>query len=81
MEVICIDDSNQPEGANVVKGTAYEIEDQFNNALDQKVFIIKGVNNWGHTKLGMKWIGYKAERFRLVNPIKEVEREYEYAMN
>lgn len=64
MKVICTNDSNLPEGAELVKGKQYEVEDQFNNHLDQRTFIIKGINNSGRTKFGMVWEGYKAERFQ-----------------
>lgn len=62
-KVICIDDSNQPLGANAVKNEHYFVEEEYVNALEQKVYIIKGLNNKGRTKLGMDWKGYNANRF------------------
>lgn len=62
-KVICINDSNLPLGANVVKNEHYEVESEYVNALEQRAYIIKGVNNKGRTKLGMDWRGYNANRF------------------
>jgi hypothetical protein len=62
-KVICTDDSNQPLGANAVKNESYCVESEYVNALDQKVYIIVGLNNKGRTKLGMVWKGYNANRF------------------
>lgn len=63
MRVICIDDSNLPKGAEVKAGQDYEVQDDFNNLLDQRTFILKGIVNEGMTDMGMQWRGYKAERF------------------
>ena len=62
-KVICIDDSNQPLGANAVKNEHYFVEEEYVNALEQRVYIIKGLNNKGRTKFGMEWKGYNANRF------------------
>ena len=63
MRVLCIDDSNLPEGANVVEGREYAVIASYANKLDQNVYIIGGAVNEGRTKLGMIWKGYRAERF------------------
>jgi len=65
-KVICIDDSNQPLGANAVKNEHYFVEEEYVNALEQKVYIIKGLNNKGLTKFGMHWKGYNANRFAIL---------------
>lgn len=65
-KVICTDDSNQPLGANAVKNESYYVESEYINALDQKVYIIVGLNNKGRTKLGMDWKGYNANRFSIL---------------
>ena len=70
-KVICVDDTNLPEGAYVMFDMEYEVEHEYINALDQRVYIIKGAVNEGTTKMGMRWIGYRADRFR--------EVEYDYA--
>ena len=62
-KVICIDDSNLPLGANVVKNEHYIVEEEYVNALEQRAYIIRGVCNKGRTKLGMDWKGYNANRF------------------
>lgn len=79
--VICINDKNLPQGAKVVKDKEYEIEDEFVNALDQRVYIIKGINNKGRTTLGMEWYGYRADRFREVESMEMEEKVYDYALN
>lgn len=80
-KVICINDKNLPEGANVKENKEYIVDNEYLNALDQRVYIIKGVNNEGRTKLGMKWIGYNAQRFRIAEDIEMEEKKYEYALN
>jgi len=65
-KVICIDDKNQPLGANAIKNEHYFVEEEYVNALEQKVYIIKGLNNKGRTKLGMNWRGYNANRFAVL---------------
>ena len=54
-KVICINSEGLPQGAEVVKDQEYEVLKHFRNALDQNVYIIKGVNNEGTTKMGMNW--------------------------
>jgi hypothetical protein len=80
-KVVCVNDKNQPEGACVVEGTEYEVEHEYHNALDQRVYIIKGITNKGTTKMGMRWIGYDATRFRVTNDSKSIKKEYEFALN
>lgn len=80
-KVICVDDSNQPQGANAVKDEEYLIEDEFVNALDQRVYIVVGLNNSGVTKMGMRWNGYKAERFKSTEDVSIKEEEHMFALN
>ncbi len=61
--VVCINDSRLPEGANVVKGREYTVIEEFVNNYDQRVYIIEGIVNEGTTKMGLRWIGYDANRF------------------
>jgi hypothetical protein len=61
--VTCINNKNLPEGAYVEENVQYEVENEYINALDQRVYIIKGAINEGITKMGMRWRGYNAERF------------------
>jgi hypothetical protein len=79
--VVCINDKNQPTGANIVKGKEYEVEQEYLNALDQRVYIIKGAVNEGTTKWGMRWIGYDAMRFSTQENVEIEEKEYMFALN
>lgn len=65
-KVVCINDRNLPRGANVKEGQEYIVETEHTNYLDQRVYMLKGAPNQGTTKWGMKWIGYDATRFRVV---------------
>ena len=49
-QVICVNDANLPEGAYVMFDMEYEVEHEYINALDQRVYIIKGLVNEGTTK-------------------------------
>lgn len=79
--VTCINDKNQPSGANIVEGKEYEIESEYVNALDQRVYIVKGAVNEGTTKWGMRWIGYDAVRFSTQENVEIMEKEYNFALN
>jgi hypothetical protein len=79
--VFCIDDQNLPLGACVVEGHIYEVEREYINHLDQRVFIIKGIINEGTTKWGMQWIGYKADRFAILDNFEVEEKEHMFALN
>lgn len=79
--VKCMNDKNLPLGANVTAGEVYEVENEYLNALDQRVYIIKGAPNEGTTKFGMRWIGYDALRFKEVSEVEEVKHEYAFALN
>ena len=79
--VTCINDKNQPLGANVVKGKEYEIESEYINALDQRVYIIKGAINEGTTKWGMRWVGYNSTRFSTQETVEIEEKEHNFALN
>jgi hypothetical protein len=83
MKVTCINDKNQPQGAEVVKDTEYNVLEQFINSTGQQVYLIAGINNKGTTKMGFPWYGYNAERF--AKTIKTKARvqavEYDLALN
>jgi hypothetical protein len=79
--VKCMNDKNLPLGAIVTQGEVYEVEREYLNALDQRVYIIKGAPNEGTTKFGMRWVGYDAMRFKDTDQIKEVKHEYAFALN
>lgn len=81
MIVLCINDNRLPPGANVQEGKEYEVMEQYNNMLDQVVYVIKGVNNQGRTKLGMEWRGYRAERFVPIQTEKIFKQESEFLYN
>lgn len=84
-KVICINDKNLPRGASVKEGQQYYVEEEYSNFLDQQVYIIKGVPNKGTTKWGVKWIGYDATRFQVVEDstmeFKIVAQERNFAYN
>lgn len=79
--VTCINDKNLPLGAHVVEGQEYEVENEYLNALDQRVYIIKDAVNEGTTKWGMRWIGYDAMRFSNLESMEVEEKEYMFALN
>ena len=79
--VTCINDKNLPLGAHVVEGQEYEVENEYLNALDQRVYIIKGAVNEGTTKWGMRWIGYDSMRFSTQESVEIEEREHTFALN
>ena len=79
--VVCINDRKQPEGGELVEGKEYEIEKEFINNYEQKVFVIVGINNYGMTKLGMRWYGYDANRFADLDALVTEINEHAYAEN
>jgi hypothetical protein len=79
--VTCINDKNLPLGAHIVEGQEYEVENEYLNALDQRVYIIKGAVNEGTTKWGMRWIGYDATRFSSQESVEIKKREHTFALN
>jgi len=80
-KVICIDDKKQPIGAELVKGTEYEVEYSYVNGYDQICYIIKGIVNEGRTQYGLPWSGYRSDRFADVEDISIEEKEVEFALN
>jgi hypothetical protein len=77
-----MNDSNLPEGAVLSKWEEYDVESTYINALDQKVYILSNHINEGTTKFGMKWKGYRADRFRQPEDIyAEEEKEFNYILN
>jgi len=80
-KVICVNDKKLPEGGNLVEGKEYEVEDEFINNFDQRVYIIAGINNYGMTKMGLRWHGYSADRFASADGVYEEATEYNYALN
>jgi len=81
MKVICINDKKLPEGGKLMEGREYEVEKEFINNFDQKVFIIAGINNYGMTKMGMRWYGYDSKRFSNADSVHEEAIEHNYALN
>jgi hypothetical protein len=80
-KVICIDDRDLPQGAEIVEGKEYEVEREFVNRLDQKTYWLKGIRNHGFTKLGMEWRGYRAERFASADNVFEENKNVEFQFN
>ena len=79
--VFCINDENLPSGACVVEGHVYEVEHEYINGLDQRVYIIKDIINEGTTKMGMHWMGYRADRFAILDDFSIEEKEHIFALN
>lgn len=80
-KVICINDKNLPKGARVVEGEEYQVETEYLNSFDQRVYIISGIVNKGTTKMGMRWIGYDALRFKETIESSVSKKEYAFALN
>ena len=80
-KVVCINDRKQPEGGELVEGKEYEIEEEFINNYEQKTFVVSGINNYGMTKLGMRWYGYNANRFADLDSLATESHEHAYAYN
>jgi len=78
--VVCINDKNQPEGACVVEGKEYQVESEYLNSFDQRVYIISGIVNKGTTKIGMRWIGYDALRFKETISSSVSKNDYAFAL-
>jgi len=81
MSVICIDNNNLPQGAELYEGREYEIEHSETNMMQQKIVFIKGIVNEGTTKAGFPWRGFKSERFVDTENIYKEEKEVNYALN
>lgn len=77
-QVVCINDSRLPEGAQVIKGREYTVVDEFVNNYDQRVYIIEGIANEGTTKMGLRWIGYDATRFAEPETLMKEVKEHAY---
>tara|TARA_R110000803_G_scaffold96279_1_gene164395 strand:+ start:102 stop:350 length:249 start_codon:yes stop_codon:yes gene_type:complete len=80
-KVVCINDKKLPEGAKVVEGKEYTVKDEYLNSLDQRVYIIDGIENEGTTKWGMRWIGYDSKRFAELDKTELQSEEFNYALN
>jgi len=76
MQVVCINDTKQPIGGQVVRGQEYEVLREFINNFDQKVYIIVGVANEGRTSMGLPWLGYNANRFA---DLQALQHTHDYA--
>lgn len=70
--VVCINDTNQPEGGELIKDMEYEVEREFINDYDQRTYVISGINNFGITKMGMRWYGYNSNRFSIADPARSI---------
>ena len=79
-KVVCINDKNLPQGAEVVNGKEYYVVNEFVNTFDQRVFIISGIANKGTTTLGLNWLGYCSTRFADLDDI-TIEYEWEAENN
>ena len=79
--VTCINDSNLPQYAEIVKDQEYIVESSRVNSYGQKIVFLVGIRNNATTDMGLEWNGYEAKRF--AQPTSEAieEEEVEFAMN
>jgi hypothetical protein len=80
-EVICVNNSNLPQGAYLEKDKKYTVLKEWINNFGQKTYIISETTNEGTTNHGMRWVGYDAFRFRSVAQEESVLEEYGYMLN
>jgi hypothetical protein len=76
-----MNDNALPEGAEIIEGNEYVVEKSFINDFEQKTYIIKGIKNFGTTKLGMRWHGYNANRFATIESTQIEAEEFNYTLN
>ena len=80
-KVICINDKQLPAGAEVKEGEMYMVRESFVNSFDQRAYMLVGIRNLGRTKYGLPWQGYNAERFDVIEGVKEAQEESIYTYN
>ena len=80
-KVVCINDKQLPAGAEVKEGEIYIVRESFINSFDQRAYMLNGVRNLGRTKYGLPWQGYNAQRFEIIDGIKESQEKTLYAYN
>lgn len=80
-KVVCINDKNLPLGAKLAEGKEYTVIEEYINALEQRVYLLKETPNSGVTKWGMRWQGYDAKRFSELDGLEIEEKEYMFALN
>jgi hypothetical protein len=80
-KVVCINDKQLPAGAEVKEGEIYVVRESFINSFDQRAYMLNGVRNLGRTKYGLPWQGYNAQRFEIIEGVKESQEETLYAYN
>jgi hypothetical protein len=76
MKKVCINDERLPEGASLKIGNTYTVIEEFINDHEQKTYLLEGVTNSGITKLGLRWHGYRADRF--ADPGESVQLEINF---
>ena len=80
-KVVCINDKQLPAGAEVKEGEIYIVRESFINSFDQRAYMLNGVRNLGRTKYGLPWQGYNAQRFEIIEGVKESQEETLYTYN
>jgi len=78
---VCINDKQLPAGAEVKEGEIYIVRESFINSFDQRAYMLNGVRNLGRTKYGLPWQGYNAQRFEIIEGVKESQEETLYTYN
>ena len=81
IKVVCKDNSNLPQGAELNKDEEYIVIDDFQNSMGERTYILLGINNEGKTALGFPWRGYKATRFRISEDEEVAIEEFDYNLN
>lgn len=75
MRVLCIDDKNQPDGAEVASGQEYGVKKVVYDTFGTKAYLLDGITNQGLTNNGLNWYGYAARRFAVMSnePVEVLE--------
>lgn len=81
--VICRNDKNLPQGAILIEGNKYTVIDEYMNQFEQKTYILKEVVNEGVTPRGLRWKGYRADRFEVdsINVKEIINKKYNFVLN
>ena len=80
-KVICINDKQLPQGAEVKEGVTYTVRESFINSYDQIVYMLVGVRNTGRTRFGLPWKGYNSQRFQQVEGVNKQQSQVAHILN
>lgn len=63
MKVLCVNDKNLPEGANIVAGKSYTPVKKVVDSFGTPAYLLKEVESEGNTGNGLFWYGFACSRF------------------